>query len=119
MKTITLDLATWSFLAGTVVPILVALTTKLNASSAIKGAINLVLSAVAGLIATAIAGGGVLTQQAVVAGFLALLASVASYYGGWKPVGVTGAVATATAQVGLGSSSQPASASSGATLAGP
>ena len=104
METITLDLAVWSALGGTVVPILVGLVTKLNASSAVKGVVNLVLSTIAGLIATAIAGDGVLTQAAVVAAFLALMTSVATYYGVLKPVGVTGAVQESTAGFGLGSS---------------
>lgn len=99
---ITLDLATWAFLGGTIVPILVGLVTKLHASSAVKGLVNLVLSAIAGLVATAIATDGVLTKTAVVAGFMALVASVGTYYGVLKPVGVTGAVQRSTANVGIG-----------------
>lgn len=102
MEIITLDLTTWAFLGGTVVPILVGLLTKLNAPSSLRGFVNLVLSAVAGLIATAIAQDGVLTQAAVVAGFMALVASVGTYYGVLKPMGVTGAVQQATADFGLG-----------------
>lgn len=100
--TITLDLAMWAFLGGTVVPILVGLVTKLSAPSSVKGLVNLVLSMIAGLIATAIATDGVLSQTAVVAAFMALIASVATYYGVLKPVGVTGGVQRATAQVGIG-----------------
>jgi hypothetical protein len=44
---ITLDLTTWAFLGGTIVPILVGLLTKLNAPSALRGLVNLILSAVA------------------------------------------------------------------------
>lgn len=99
---LTLDLATWAFLGGTIVPILVGLVTKLHASSAVKGLVNLVLSAVAGLIATAIATDGVLTKAAVVAGFMALIASVGTYYGVLKPAGITGAVQRATANKGIG-----------------
>ncbi len=99
---ITLDLATWAFLGGTIVPILVGLLTKLDASSAVKGLVNLVLSAIAGLIATAVVSDGVLTKEAVVAGFMALVASVGTYYGVLKPIGVTGSVQRATANVGIG-----------------
>lgn len=99
---LTLDLATWAFIGGTVVPILVGLLTKLRAPSWLKGLVNLVLSAAAGLIATAQVSDGVLTKTAIVAAFLSLVASVGTYYGVLKPVGVTGAVQRATAQVGLG-----------------
>lgn len=99
---ITLDLATWAFLGGTIVPILVGLLTKLRAPSAVKGTVNLVLSAIAGLIATAQVTDGVLTKEAIVAVFLSLIASTATYHGVLKPVGVTGGVQKATAQVGIG-----------------
>lgn len=99
---ITLDLTTWAFLGGTIVPILVGLVTKLNAPSALRGLINLILSAVAGLIAVAITQDGVLDKASIVAGFMALVASVGTYYGVLKPMGITGAVQRATANFGLG-----------------
>ena len=98
----TLDLATWAFLGGTIVPILVGILTKIDAHPGIKGFLNVVLSAVAGLIATAIAQDGVLTQAAVVAGFMSFVASIGTYYGWLKPAGITGAVQRSTAEVGIG-----------------
>ncbi len=117
MTVVTLDLATWALIGGTLVPLIVGLVTKLRASSAVKGLANLVLSAVAGVIAAAIAGGGILTKQSVVAGFLSLVGSVGAYYGVLKPTGVTGAIQVATADIGLGSAS--AKPNTGATLARP
>src|SRR5688572_20598191 len=99
---ITLDLTTWAFLGGTIVPILVGLLTKLNAPPALRGLVNLILSAVAGLVAVAVTQDGVLDKASVVAGFMALVASVGTYYGVLKPMGVTGAVQRATANFGLG-----------------
>ena len=99
---ITLDLATWAFIGGTIVPILVGILTKCRASSAVKGLVNLVLSAIAGIIATAIATGGALNEATVVAAFMALIASVATYFGVLKPTGVTGAVQGSTANFGIG-----------------
>lgn len=99
---ITLDLATWAFLGGTIVPILVGILTKIDAHPGLKGGINVLLSAVAGLIATAITQDGVLTQEAIVAGFMAFVASIATYYGFLKPSGVSGSVQSSTAKVGVG-----------------
>lgn len=99
---ITLDLTTWAFLGGTIVPILVGLLTKLHASPAVRGLLNLVLSAVTGLIAVAVTQDGVLDKASIVAGFMALVASVGTYYGVLKPIGVTGAIQRATADFGLG-----------------
>ena len=99
---ITLDLATWAFLGGTIVPILVGILTKIDAHPGIKGFLNVVLSAVAGLVATAIAQDGVLTQAAIVAGFMSFVASIGVYYGFLKPAGVTDAVQSSTSKVGIG-----------------
>jgi len=104
---ITLDLTTWAFLGGTIVPILVGLLTKLNAPPALRGLVNLILSAVAGLIAVAVTQDGVLDKASIVAGFMALVASVGTYYGVLKPLGVTGAVQRATADFGLGANTTP------------
>ena len=99
---ITLDLATWAFLGGTVVPILVGILTKLHLSSGLKGLVNVVLSAVVGLIASEATTDGVLTQDALVGFFMALAVSIATYYGVYRPNGVTGAIQFATRNFGIG-----------------
>lgn len=102
---ITLDLATWAFLGGTIVPILVGLLTKSSAHPGLKGFLNVVLSAVAGLIATAQVQDGVLTKAAIVAGFMAFVASIGSHYGWLRPAGITGSsgvVQRSTANIGIG-----------------
>lgn len=98
----TVDLALLTFLLAVAVPILVGALTKLDLSGGVKGFINLVLSAVAGAIATAIDGGGVFTETALLAAGEALIVSVAVYYGLLKPSETYQAFLRRTAQFGIG-----------------
>lgn len=102
LESITLDLATWAFLGGTIVPILVGLLTKARAHPGLKGFLNLVLSGVAGMIATAQVTDGVLSKASIVAGAMAFVASIGTYYGLLKPAGITGAIQAKSAEVGIG-----------------
>ena len=102
---IILDLTTWAFLGGTVVPMLVGLLAKQRLHGGLKGFLNLVLSAVAGLIATAQVQDGVLTKTAIVAGGMAFVWSIGIHYGLLKPNNVTGSdgfIQRKTANVGIG-----------------
>lgn len=106
-KVLELDLATWAFIGGIAVPIVVGVLTKVHLHPGVKGLVNLVLSAVVGLIATAQATDGVLSQEAVVATGIALLTSVAMHFGIWRPMQVTGSsgvVQEATRNFGIGPS---------------
>ena len=95
------DLTLITIITGTLVPILVALVSKLNASAAVKAILNFGFSAVVAAIA--------LEHEAdwnwksfAVNFALTYLVSIATYYGLWKPTGVTGSVAAKTADVGVG-----------------
>lgn len=89
---LTMSLATWAVLQGTVIPILVGILTKVNAPDPIKVLINLLLNALGGLVAVVVVSDGVatLSLNAIVAAGLGFVASIASHYGFWKPLGVTG-----------------------------
>lgn len=82
--------ATWAIIMGTVVPVVVGIITKLAAPSWLKGFINLVLSAVAGLIATATQadGSALFTQSTLVNAAVAFVTATAMYYSIWKPLHV-------------------------------
>lgn len=102
---IILDLSTWAVIGGTFVPILVGVLTKVNLHGGVKAVVNLVLSCIVGLIATAQTTDGVLSQEAIFAAGLALVTSMAMHFGVWKPMEVTGSsgvVQRATARFGLG-----------------
>ncbi len=105
MNEITFNLPLLAFLSATVIPILVGLLAKARASGGVKAILSLVLSAVAGLLAVAIDGGGLLTQETATAWFYAFVAAQAGHFGLLKPMKITGAggaVPQSTANIGIG-----------------
>lgn len=92
-----------NLVSGSVVPFLVGLVTKELASSGLKGVLNAVLSAIAGVATVLLAGDGVAeVQELVNAGFVTFLSSIGTYYGIWKPTGAAQKVQRSTAKVGVG-----------------
>lgn len=87
-------------------PLVVAWLTKKQASDAVKAVINLLAVAVASVIALIWNGspdGTPVTWQVVAATFMsALIASIVAYKGVWKPLTITGKIATATRNFGFG-----------------
>lgn len=101
-----IDVSALNFVVGVLIPILVALLTKLNASRGLKAVINLGLSAIAGAVVVAIqASGAVDVGHVVISIGTTWIVSIASYYGLTAPTGVAPAVASATAGVGVGGAS--------------
>lgn len=107
---VTADVATLSFLVGTIIPILVALVTRQNASPGVKASVNALLAIVAGVLSTLVADaqGEIVTVD--LASFAtavgtAWITSVATHFGLLAPAGITGAKGTvqrATADFGIG-----------------
>lgn len=102
MNAFVLTLNQWALLFGAVMPVVVGLVTKLNATAGLKATLLLVLNAV----------NGVLTEyfatpenfdwnNAVVNALTALIVSVATYYGVLKHT-VSPPLNQATANYGLG-----------------
>lgn len=105
---IELDVTVLAFLAGTVIPLLTALITKLRASSGVKAVCNLVLSVIAGGVAHLIANEGASTWMELVTAMVAVyLASGVSYQNLWKPTGVTLKIGETTSTKGIGSEIKP------------
>lgn len=103
------DTLTLSLIAGTIVPLLVGLVTKLHASSQVKAVVNVVLSCVTGAVAFLVTNSGKARWQELVAAALAAyVASGNSYQNLWTKVGATQAVQRSTAEFGLGNNT-PAS----------
>lgn len=102
------NVETVAFLAGVVVPIVVGLLTKLNASSGVKAVLNLVLSIAVGALAAFTAHEGTLTvAQLVSACATAFVASGVSYNHFWKPTGAAPAVQEIAPNFGIGKAVQP------------
>lgn len=97
-------------LVGTLIPILVGLITKANAPAAVKSICMIVLSAIgaAFVVSTQADGTAVFSKETIVATLNTIVQAVATYYGVWKPSGVSGKVINATARFGLGGSAAKA-----------
>jgi hypothetical protein len=95
-----------TLIIGTILPVLVGLVTKLDASSKLKGGILLVLNAIQGLIiASQVSGGGAsFTVEALVLFIAGLAVSLMSYYGFYKPNDVPSRLAP---DFGIGGSNPP------------
>lgn len=89
-------------IGGVLVPILVGLLTKLNAAASLKSILNAALAAVTGALSAGQAVGGWSFKIFIISWGTTFAVSIASYYGLWKPTGVTGAVQEKTATVGVG-----------------
>lgn len=97
-----LDVSTLNLIAGLVIPLLVALVSKRVASSGVKGLLNALLSAIAGIIVVGIDNNGAFEANAVLnAGIATFVTSISAYYGIWKPTGVAQGVRNATADFGV------------------
>jgi hypothetical protein len=96
---IVLDVALLSILVGTVLPILVGIVTTKVESRKLKGGLLIALSAIGGILTTAIAGDGVITKETAVAALVSYIAATASYYGVWKPQGVAELVQTKVGRI--------------------
>lgn len=104
--TIVLDAQFVSLLIGTVIPLVVGLLTKLNASSGVKAVTNALLAALTGFLTEAGSDEFVL-GTAVVTVLMTWAVSVATYYGLYKPTGASQAVQRSTSKFGVGSAARP------------
>lgn len=104
-----LDLGTLELLAGVFIPILVGIVTREVTSPAIKAWLLAALSAVTGVVVAAQQAGGFVTEDALVAGLVTMVISVATYYGFWKPTGTANLVQRKTDAINV----PPGSKSSG------
>ncbi len=91
---VVLDVALLSILIGTVLPILVGIVTTKVESRKLKGVLLLTLSAITGILTTAVNGGGVITKETIVASLVSYATAMAVHYGVYKPTGITETVQT-------------------------
>lgn len=97
------DVALLNFVLGSLVPLVVALVTKANASSGVKAVVNVVLSVVVGTGGYLVAHDGKTSVVALLSSAVtAYLASGVTYQNLWKPTGTAPAIEARTAGVGLG-----------------
>lgn len=95
------DMTLLALLVGVIVPLLVGLLTKVNASPGIKAFFNLGLTALGAALATSNQIGFSWKPFAINFG-VAWAVSVGSYYGFYKPTGTAAKVANIAPEVGVG-----------------
>lgn len=97
------DVSTLNLLVGAVIPLLVGLVTKEVTSSGIKGLLNALLSAAAGVLTVMIDNGGALgpVQEIITAGVNTFIVSITTYYGVYKPTGASQKVQSKTKDFGV------------------
>lgn len=95
------DAQTIILIAGVVIPILVGVLAKAGAPSGLKAILNAALTAAAGVLAQVIPG-AFHWRTFFLAWAATWVVSVATHFGFYKPVGVTGAVQSSTANIGVG-----------------
>lgn len=99
-----LTIGQWAALIGVVIPVLVGIITKANASAALKAVTLLFLEGLNGVLVEWVATpGGFDWRGALFGAFIAWISGVAAYYGLLRHT-VTLPVANATARFGLGGS---------------
>lgn len=93
---------TWVELGvAVVIPLLVGLVTKEVTSSAVKAIVLAALSAVAGLATAYVDAGGLFTEEALQSAVTYFAVAVTTYFGLYKPTGITGKVQEKTSGFGL------------------
>lgn len=95
------DMTLLALLTGVIVPILVGLLTKLDASSALKATLNLGLTALGAALAT-VNEIDFEWRVFLVNWGVGWAVSIATYYGFYKPTTIAPKVQAATADVGIG-----------------
>jgi hypothetical protein len=97
---------------GTIIPVLVGLITKMDASSKLKGALMIVLNAVQGLVVASqtASGDAVFSVDALILFAAGVAMSLAAYYGLYKPNDVPEKLAPTFGIGGSGSTETPPSA---------
>ena len=102
MDAVTVEIQYLSALIGVIIPLLVGLLTKLEASPGVKAIANALLSAITGVVTQIIETGGTfIPSEAIVAVLLTWVVSVATYYGLWKPTHASEVVQLKTAKFGV------------------
>lgn len=79
--------APWlTLISGLAIPLVVGLVTKLEASTAAKSLVTVILAVVAGAAQVLVAGGGILTDDMVLQTVITLGLALGSFYGIYSPL---------------------------------
>lgn len=86
--------APWlTLISGLVIPLIVGLVTKKEATTGVKSLATVILAAVASLLQVLVAGGGILTQSIVLQFVITLGLALGAFYGIYSPADTDGKLA--------------------------
>lgn len=97
----TVDISLLQILVSMVLPLVVGIVVKQVAQPAVKSITLAVLSAVTAIATSALNSGGQIGKDTVIQAVIGFVIAVGSYYGIWKPTGVSNTVNTATQNFGI------------------
>lgn len=102
LSSVRLDPLMVNLIIAAIIPILTGLFTKANWSKGTKGLLTLVLTAVQTLIVQNVTpdGGAFLSKEVLLAFALSFVISIATYYGAYKPFGITSSPTMVRTSVG-------------------
>jgi uncharacterized protein YhaN len=104
---VTVDDLWLNFAIGAVIPLLVGLVTRLDASAGLKAVMNFGFAAVASVGQQLIQGDALTSKELFVKVMTTWITSIMAYYGFQKPTGIAGSVAAATPNFGIGTPPAP------------
>lgn len=97
-----LDASTIAIISGILIPLVVGVISKTQASAGLKAILNAGLSALAGFLVVLVPDKPFSLKEAVVSIGTVWAIGVATYFGLWKPAGVTEAIQEKTSGFGIG-----------------
>lgn len=99
---VTVDDLWLNFAIGAIIPLLVGLVTRLDASSGLKAVINFFFSAVVSVGQQLIQGDALTSKELFIKVMTTWITSIMAYEGFQKPTGIAGKVANIAPQLGIG-----------------
>ncbi len=99
-----IEAQTVQLILGVILPLIVGVVTKANASKSVKALVLLILSLIGTTLSGAIGddGAAVFSQEMLSGIVQTWVVAIATYYGLWKPSGASAVINTKTADFGLG-----------------
>lgn len=95
------DVGLLQILVSMVLPLVVAVVVKQVAQPAVRSIVLALLAAVTAIVTAGLSANGEIGANTIVEAVIGFIVAVGSYYGIWKPTGISDSVNNATANFGI------------------